>query len=157
MKNWIHLSDIHYIRSVGEKDLRENLLNKLEAINNEKKIDYLFITGDFRHAGEQKDIDNKLIIKETVSFIKKVCDRLELSDKIATNVFLVPGNHDIERDGELINVVRTIRDRDFDPLSESQFTEREKEYLNSKLSFFDELESQLYGKEIGGKKKRKSL
>ena len=84
---WIHFSDLHLnLTGTETKRLRENLLEYLDTIVG--KIDYAFFTGDIRHAPSGDFPSNAG--KE----IENICNAIGLPEK---RLFIVPGNHDIDR------------------------------------------------------------
>jgi Icc-related predicted phosphoesterase len=103
--NIIHLSDLHFgrIDSAGlSNDLDKvhetfsSLITKIAEINDERKIDYIVISGDVGFTGKSKDYDETKgpRILSAGDFLKSFNDRLFRSHM---PVFIVcPGNHDIE-------------------------------------------------------------
>ena len=88
--HWLHLSDIHLNkRDVDSRRMRNRLLDYMKELGTQ--IDYIFITGDLRYApmGE--------FATDTVDYINKL---LSVTNLTVDRLFIVPGNHDIERDAE---------------------------------------------------------
>lgn len=88
--HWLHLSDIHLNkRDVDSRRMRNRLLDYMKELGTQ--IDYIFITGDLRYApmGE--------FAADTVDYINKL---LNVTNLTVDRLFIVPGNHDIERDAE---------------------------------------------------------
>ncbi len=88
--HWLHLSDIHLNkRDVDSRRMRNRLLDYMKELG--IQIDYIFITGDLRYApmGE--------FAADTVDYINKL---LSVTNLTVDRLFIVPGNHDIERDAE---------------------------------------------------------
>ena len=88
--HWLHLSDIHLNkRDVDSRRMRNRLLDYVKELGTQ--IDYIFITGDLRYApmGE--------FAADTVDYINKL---LNVTNLTVDRLFIVPGNHDIERDAE---------------------------------------------------------
>ena len=88
--HWLHLSDIHLNkRDVDSRRMRNKLLEYIKELGTQ--IDYIFITGDLRYApmGE--------FAADTVDYINKL---LSVTNLTVDRLFIVPGNHDIERDAE---------------------------------------------------------
>ena len=86
--HWLHLSDIHLNkRDVDSRRMRNRLLDYMKELGTQ--IDYIFITGDLRYApmGE--------FAADTVDYINKLLNVINLT---VDRLFIVPGNHDIERD-----------------------------------------------------------
>lgn len=99
MVKWLHISDIHLNRRGTEtRRMRSQLIPflKQEGIS----CKYLFITGDLRYAPDGNfDVD-------TVAFLHNLRKALGVS---VENVFVVPGNHDIDRsDSERTAALNTI-------------------------------------------------
>ena len=85
---WLHLSDIHMNkRGVDNERMRQKLLEYLK--NNHMQFDYIFLTGDLRYAPEGA------FHKDTAQYLKELCEVAGVERK---NLFIVPGNHDIDRD-----------------------------------------------------------
>ena len=88
--HWLHLSDIHLNkRDVDSRRMRNRLLDYMKELGTQ--IDYIFITGDLRYApmGE--------FAADTVDYINEL---LSVTNLTVDRLFIVPGNHDIERDAE---------------------------------------------------------
>lgn len=88
--HWLHLSDLHLNkRDVDTRRMRNNLLEYIREF--ELQIDYIFLTGDLRYAPAGK------FASDTVGYINKL---LKAADLTVDRLFIVPGNHNIERDAE---------------------------------------------------------
>lgn len=95
---WLHLSDLHLCSprdgGAGEVVLRR-LLDDLEALRDDQHLrpDLLFMTGDlaFGQIPDQPLADQ---LRDGWAWIEKVRELYGLS---AEDVFLVPGNHDVDR------------------------------------------------------------
>lgn len=90
----LHLSDFHfkekYFLDYDNKMLFENLLKDIETWRNNhhnKNIDLIFITGDIAFSGQ---------IAEYELAFEKINRILEISGCLVTNLYIVPGNHDID-------------------------------------------------------------
>ena len=89
---WLHISDLHF-GNQEDATLDEMWKKLCELSQRERDIDYLFITGDLRLAGDMKG--GEYPKEDILKYIKS----LQTSFKIAPkNTFLVPGNHDVDRD-----------------------------------------------------------
>lgn len=85
---WLHISDIHMNkRGVDNSRMRQKLIEYLE--NNNITCDYIFFTGDLRYA-PAGEFD-----KDTEKYLKELCEAVGVE---VNNLFIVPGNHDIDRD-----------------------------------------------------------
>lgn len=148
---WIHLSDIHYNFNNYETDwLRDRMIElfKKEQI----RCDFIVITGDLLYqfkVGFEDGIFN---------YLSEICDLLRVSKE---NIFIVPGNHDFERDKKrkifikglknpadnIKNTVSELEQDLIDDLIDGQsqfwsfhekFLERKSDYYN--VHFIDERE-----------------
>ncbi|MFP3391799.1 metallophosphoesterase family protein [Brevibacillus sp. SIMBA_040] len=94
---WAHLSDIHYMYKNYETTvMRDKLIEYLES--NKNDVDYLFITGDITHKGSEYS-------SEVISFLDDVIAAIEIEK---SEIFLVPGNHDIKRNPMADRLVANI-------------------------------------------------
>lgn len=105
MITWFHISDIHLNRSgVETRRMRKQLLSFLKKKQIRSK--YIFFTGDLRYAPDG-DFDS-----DTVPFLDSLAETLGVEKR---NVFIVPGNHDIERDNsDRSDALRVICNNDSD-------------------------------------------
>lgn len=137
---WIQLSDIHMNKvytDVQSIILQEKLLAFLQGM--EMKIDYLFLTGDFRDAGPVgagclEDMEKQA--KNVADYILKLAEALHLS---ADKVYLVPGNHDLKRlpeDKDRVAVMRKSY-----PDYRQSFEPDERRYLLGRFAFFERIEA----------------
>ncbi|MGE7907542.1 metallophosphoesterase family protein [Peribacillus sp. NPDC094092] len=99
--NFLQISDIHFqIENFHSRRLRSNFINKLSELHREKKYDFVILTGDISHQGQEfTDSQQK--------FLMEVLTVLDLSIE---NLYLVPGNHDINRDKERSNLINMINE-----------------------------------------------
>ncbi len=101
---WLHISDIHFHPKTEWRDsvARKSLLDYLETIfkkDNSLRPDMIFCTGDiaFGETGTSPLLEQ---YKDAQSFFDKlltVCGR-DGADLQKNRLFLVPGNHDLNRD-----------------------------------------------------------
>jgi 3',5'-cyclic AMP phosphodiesterase CpdA len=104
--NLLHLSDIHFRR--GESgdvyDLDSDLRNEVERDATRMRVDRIdrvqgiLVTGDIAFAGKKEEYDTAR------EWLERLCDLLGCARE---NVWLVPGNHDVDRD--VINHSETLR------------------------------------------------
>ncbi|KPA12295.1 Metallophosphoesterase domain protein [Candidatus Magnetomorum sp. HK-1] len=109
--SWIHLSDLHYCEprtGWDSKDILEKLI--LDLKNMEKEIgvqpDFLFFTGDMAF-GEVNDKEGMNLDDQYEGiniFLKEICKSFK-KEIPRENIFLVPGNHDVNR--KLVNKALT--------------------------------------------------
>ncbi len=108
---WLHLSDLHRCSTrdggAGEIVLRR-LIEDLEALRDEHGLrpDLLFMTGDLAFGQiREQPLDEQL--REGWCWLDKIRELYELG---VENVFLVPGNHDVDR-GEVTRATQSwLRD-----------------------------------------------
>ncbi|MFM9278519.1 metallophosphoesterase [Paenibacillus jiagnxiensis] len=98
---FVHLSDFH-IKKEGIKDLSQiivrALIRDLSEFNSQKKIDFIFFTGDLIDQGG-KSFES--IDRAFEEFEKNVILPLTTSLKMDMGRFIfIPGNHDIDRDAD---------------------------------------------------------
>lgn len=87
---WLHLSDLHFNDVGAETDLmREKLIAYVSSLSKSQAFSYFFLTGDIRNA---PDHDYPL---DAIPYLERI---LRAAHVPSDNFFLVPGNHDIERD-----------------------------------------------------------
>lgn len=85
---WLHISDLHFgYDAATVETMRKKLLQKLKTI---APVDCLFITGDLRYAKTNKEN----YPADTLEFIRDLQETLHLAPK---DTFMVPGNHDVNR------------------------------------------------------------
>ena len=92
---WLHLSDWHQGSKEGDID-RERVLNELikdikqrKSISSElERIDFIVFSGDLTYSAKSSQY------KEAEVFLNKVLEATELSKD---RLFIVPGNHDLDR------------------------------------------------------------
>lgn len=83
---WLHISDLHLNKTGVENiRLREKLPLYLKRLK--IKCDYVFCTGDLRHALEGE------YAVDTLGVLKAVCDAVSVP---LYHLFLTPGNHDVD-------------------------------------------------------------
>ena len=90
---FLHISDLHYKEETYDtKILFDEFLNDIDAwrkkYNNDQAIDFIFITGDIAYTGIKSEYE---IAQEKIKYI------LETTGCSKNNVFVVPGNHDLDR------------------------------------------------------------
>jgi predicted MPP superfamily phosphohydrolase len=97
----VHLSDIHLAHeNIKDFDnfVIKALMNDLEEFHAAKKIDMIILSGDLIDKGglSFEDINSAFII-----FKEKVIDAISEKIKLSCNqIFIIPGNHDIERNAD---------------------------------------------------------
>lgn len=93
--SFIHLSDIHFVKSSNDpsdidKDLREAIITDLEINGREnlENVAGILVTGDIAFSGNRKEYE---IAKD---YLNRVCDVFHISP---SDVYCVPGNHDVNQ------------------------------------------------------------
>lgn len=92
---FIHLSDIHFSKNSGDNyDLDNDLRNEiLEDIKREHGMigcpSGILICGDIAYSGKKIEYDN------AIAFLIELCQLLGIQE---TDIFCVPGNHDVDQD-----------------------------------------------------------
>lgn len=91
----LQFSDIHFLCCNDTEDeyvqMRQRFKEDLECLKNKVgAIPYILICGDIANKGQMAEFD------KARSFINELCNILKVDDK-APNVFVVPGNRDIDR------------------------------------------------------------
>jgi predicted phosphodiesterase len=89
---WLHLSDFHFGKSAFEQAFSsKKIIDHLKAMHKEGiNPDFVFITGDVANSGKKIEFDdftNNLLIPLMDLYGAEFID----------NVFVVPGNHDLDR------------------------------------------------------------
>ena len=108
------------------------------------KVDEIFITGDFRHAGIQKEeakFEN--YAKDIIDFVLKLSDAVGIVD--TAHIHIIQGNHDKVRDEKNKKRLNEIKNN-YNPMKGTLDTEDIK-FLNSQFLFFDIIYKTLYGKD----------
>lgn len=95
MIRFLQVSDIHFLYCSESEDeysqLRMRFKEDLECLKKKVgAIPYLLICGDVASKGQSSEF------KAATTFIQQLCETLEV-DGHRPNVFVVPGNHDIDR------------------------------------------------------------
>lgn len=118
---YLHISDLHLTRQAkgkagvekSDQDMvTESMLKKIKKLTQEEKktFDLIFITGDLAYGGKPDDYE----------VVEVFCERLlEATGVPRERLFLVPGNHDIDRS----QVKPSHKDRLYNFDKEEQITE----------------------------------
>lgn len=90
--SWLHLSDFHFDAKEGW-DRRRTTRALLEYLGERKKNgwspDLVFATGDFADKGRKEELDQAIL------FFNRLAEVLQID--LAQQLFVVPGNHDVDR------------------------------------------------------------
>lgn len=102
----LQLSDIHFMRLPDARDeyaqMRQRMYEKLEDICKDTQIDCVIICGDVAFSGNEEEYNQKAKV-----FINKVLEKTSLKSE---QVFMVPGNHDKNREAEYLSTRGLLRD-----------------------------------------------
>ena len=87
---WIHFSDLHFNKTnINTRLLRDSIRSFLTE--NQIKCDYAFFSGDLRNAPDH------CFQKDSVKYLRELCEAVNVSPD---HFFMVPGNHDVDREIE---------------------------------------------------------
>lgn len=111
MIRWLHISDLHFNNDDMSTDsMREELPKYLKK--NNIRCDYVFCTGDIRTA----NAESNHFPDEAARFLIDLCTAVGTS---TDRLFIVPGNHDVDRDAtgrdEVIRKICFQRNGYYDP------------------------------------------
>ncbi len=106
---WLHISDLHwreteaYEANVVAQALLRDLANRTEIAPELAKIDFIFVTGDIAFAGRPEEY------MLAARFLK---DLLRTTRVRKDRLFIVPGNHDVDRNAVLEDGHRAVAQLD---------------------------------------------
>lgn len=95
--SWLQLSDLHIFKST-EWNI---MLKGYEELSKKVNPNFIVLTGDYRHKNCEYNID----YSKTLDFLNKIVGIFNVKKK---DVFLVPGNHDIENYSFRKETINTI-------------------------------------------------
>ena len=133
---WLHLSDIHLNKEFN--DMMSNVMRyelPQYILDHSIKADYLFITGDYRDSAYKRvcefneEID--VAAENVAKYILNIAECLNLSQD---HIFLVPGNHDLERGDEDENIIEHTINKHL--VYKDGIGKEEKKYLQQRFEFF---------------------
>lgn len=137
---FIHLSDLHFSPDTDGRLSRKLRKNLIDYLNNLKLcVDELLITGDFRHARLQKNMDQQSIIDMVIDYIWKIASSVGI--KSSEHIHIVPGNHDRSRPRSMKRMDQIRKNYSIDS---GNFEAADLKYLRQQFSFFDKLCASLY-------------
>ena len=88
------LSDIHFIHCEDDENVYRSLetafVEAMDEVRESGGLDQIFICGDIANKGQEDEYQT------AESFLKRVYDRLGCDEK-KTQLYVVPGNHDVNR------------------------------------------------------------
>ncbi len=90
---FVQLSDIHFVKDAGDPreldgELRVGCVNQIAQLNKQTSIDAVLVCGDVAFGGQIGEY------QRASAFLRDLTSRIGLKNE---NVFVVPGNHDIDR------------------------------------------------------------
>lgn len=139
---WMHISDIHMNKEFNDaisNMLRKELLKFIK--DNEFKVDYLFITGDYRDASYMKDktLKENLEVQagNVAKYIEKIANILNINNE---HIYLVPGNHDLHRTEEDKKHIAEIKKH----YQNSYSFEDYRGYLLNRFDFFYNIDGEIH-------------
>lgn len=84
---WLQVSDLHSIcKNISTLIMKEDLLREIEILHKEEHFSFLLITGDLS--------DKNTGYEEAEKFINEIIKKINVP---LNRVFIVPGNHDVNR------------------------------------------------------------
>lgn len=90
----LHLSDLHFNANNIEQDTKfKHLINVLVNENNKQNFNYIFVTGDIINIGKTENFSIAL------KYFNELIKQLNFNKN---NIFMVPGNHDVDFEIEKI-------------------------------------------------------
>ena len=130
---WLHLSDIHFSGNEGYEisRMRDSLIEKVkEIISVDKNINFVVVSGD--------------LVYQNASYNSQLTKFLELIIKICniskSDLFIVPGNHDLKRSQTLTLILEVIRKDNF-KFAKYTLDQLQKDFRKYK-SFFKKIKNQ---------------
>lgn len=130
---WIHLSDIHFDPHNDGRNVNQLRKKLFEYIKDHHiKADYLFITGDFRYAKNQNEMEDE-ILSNTVKFILHIADAAQVP---YSNIHIVPGNHDLQRTKDNSKIEKIISDY---TVQDGRFKQDDLDFLLERFDFYKKL------------------
>lgn len=132
----LHITDLHFKDNTNSLYSIKKIVDKIYEENKDKKIEYIFFTGDLVFSGET--LDNFKKANEIV--LEELATKLKVEKK---NVFICCGNHDVHRNQEMT----VIKDKLFDLKNEDaleSFLADENQYKASLVNIENYLAFQKY-------------
>lgn len=90
---WLHISDFHTGKDpFGQQQLFKYLLKEIQTrVTQQLRPDFIFITGDIANKGKVREYETFL-----EQFLLPLLDLL--GNDYLSRVFIIPGNHDVDRE-----------------------------------------------------------
>lgn len=130
---WVHLSDFHTGKDeFAQREINSHILSEIgNMIDRAEKPDLIFITGDIANLGKSTEYE---IFNN--SFLSPLIDLLGLD--YMSKIFLVPGNHDVDRSKAKCVDRHTVLDNVSNFLDPTPDGYEERRYLLERFKAFDE-------------------
>lgn len=133
---WMHLSDIHFGYTNASVDtMRKKLLEKARGL---EQVDCLFITGDLRYG---KNAPSEYP-QETLDFLLDLRAALNITPN---DVYIVPGNHDLERGQVLTSVIEGVLNQYSTP--NGRIEQDALDYISSRRNAYKKLYQKVCGRD----------
>lgn len=140
----MHISDIHmnkYFNKVMSNILRDELSKFIEE--NKITVDFLFLTGDFRDSVYMKEKGLKEDVRLQASNVSEYILHIAESLKVPSErIFLVPGNHDLNRNEDDEAVIKKIKETY--PEYRENLNDLERSYLLERFHFFELIDKKVH-------------
>ena len=133
---WLQFSDLHIFASTEWNVMQDRYKKLAEKIS----PDFIVVTGDFRHKKNQNSMNFDFALK----FLNEITEIFHVKKK---DVFLVPGNHDVndyKYRKETINMI--IKDVQNNPDVYTEYTSDKR--INGAFSEYKEFVKKFYGDEV---------
>lgn len=143
---WLHISDIHFLPKNEWRDCesRSSLLRHLERVFNENphlRPDLIFCTGDIAFGEASKStLSNQY--RDAKAFFEALLNVCRSNDKPLSKerLFVVPGNHDINRKSINSDAQKTLVSKAAD--SHRYISEMNDRFSNKSIEFIDAIKRQ---------------
>lgn len=149
MMRWMHLSDIHLNKEFN--DMMSNVMRyelPQYILEHNIKADYLFITGDYRDSAYRRvsEFNEELDIaaKNVSKYILDIARCLNISQD---HIYLIPGNHDLERGEEDEKIIEHIINKQL--VYTDGIGKHEKKILQDRFEFFRKIHNDIHPEDKG--------
>ena len=134
--SWLQFSDLHILKSVDWNLMMDSYRSLAKRLH----PDFIVITGDYRHKKYEENYD----YSETLEFLEEITKLFSVKKK---DVFLVPGNHDVEDYEFRKDSIRGIIEGAENPEKYMEYLEKTQ---NLKMAFesYSNFVKQFYGDEV---------
>lgn len=136
---FLHISDLHLrpqrVKRYDQDRVLRGLVEFLESSRERFPLDLIFVTGDLAHAGKPEELELVVALFQRI---------LEITGVLPNHFFVVPGNHDVDRD--VGRWLRRTLDRDEDAIAFFEEPEARR-FHELKLAAYKAALSPLFGAE----------